>query len=461
MSGVSAPVPQAGAVLGDIGSTFIKLISVGPGGEIKGRARMPTAHDDLTATVRQGLASLAPGSNDVTFCSSAGGGLRIVVLGLEHALTVEAGRRTSATAGGRVIGVYGRDDLSEGAKLDASGLAPDVALLTGGTDGGDEDGILRAGEALSAAAPSMPVVVAGNRNTYGRLHRILGNGRPVHFVDNVMPRVGELSSDAAQAAIRRIFIEHVIGRGRFASGWELVDRIRMPTPAAVMAAAEAVAELGVTDPALEQPVIVDLGGATTDVYSVMTGGGRTRGYDYRSFPDQLVTRTVEGDLGMRENASALLQVARQERYVGPAEVSYLLPAVDRRTREPDFLPATEAETRVDETLASLACAQALHRHAGVLRTTLSPAGVTLEKTGRDLREATCLILTGGVFEHSQRPAELARTAIRMARQRGALLPEEIPLLRDRSYALWAAGLLRAREPELSRGLLRMTLERLA
>lgn len=462
MSGVSPPVSHAKVVLGDIGSTFIKLISVGPGGEIEGRARTPTAHDDLTASVQQALASLgALDSDDLTLSSSAGGGLRIVVLGLEHALSGEAGRRTSATAGGRVVGVYGRDDLQEGARLDVSELAPDVALLTGGTDGGDEDSILQAGKALSATAPSLPVVVAGNQNTYARLRRILGNGRPVQFVDNVMPRVGELNSDAAQTAIRRIFIDHVIGRGRFASGWELVDRIKMPTPAAVMSAAEAVAELGVTDSVLDQPVIVDLGGATTDVYSVMTGDGRARGYAYRSFPDQLVTRTVEGDLGMRENASALLHVAREEGYVGPGEVSGLLAAVERRTRQPGFLPATELETRVDETLASLACALALHRHAGVLRTTLSSAGATLEKTGRDLREATCLILTGGVFEHTSRPVEIARSAIQMARQRGALLSENITLLRDTSYVLWAAGLLRAREPELSRRLVDATLEWLA
>jgi uncharacterized protein (TIGR01319 family) len=452
---------QRSAVLGDIGSTFIKLISIRPSGVIDGRVRIPTACDDLSGAVQLAVSALpSPDRQNIALCSSAGGGLRIVVLGLEHALTVEAGRRTSATAGGRVVAVYGRDELQPGATLDLSAGAPDLALLTGGTNGGDEDSILRAGEALNAALPSLPVVVAGNQDTYGRLRQILGNGRPVHFVDNVMPRVGELRSDAAQAAIRRVFIEHVIGRGRFASGSALADRIRMPTPTAVMAAAESVAEAGVNDPLLLQPVIVDVGGATTDVYSVMSRDGRARGYAYRSFSDQLVTRTVEGDLGIRENAPALLQVARQERYVRAGEGSSLVAAVERRSRRPEFLPETETETRVDETLAILACALGLHRHAGVLRTTMSPGGVSLEKTGRDLREATCLILTGGVFEHTSRPVEIARTAIQMARQRGALLPEDLPVLRDRAYVLWAAGLLRSRDPGLGRALVETTLDRL-
>lgn len=454
--------PAHRVVLGDIGSTFIKLISVGSRGRIDGRVRTPTAHDDLSGAVRRATAALpAVARHNITLCSSAGGGLRIVVLGFERALTVEAGRRTSATAGGRVVGVYGRDDLQVGAILDVSDLAPDLALLTGGTDGGDEESILRAGEALSVTSPSLPVVVAGNQNTYARLRRILGNGRPVHFVDNVMPRVGELRSDAAQTAIRRIFIEHVIGRGRFASGSAVADRIKMPTPTAVMAAAEAVAESGLADLLLLRPVIVDVGGATTDVYSVMSRSGRARGYAYRSFPDQPITRTVEGDLGMRENAPTLLQVARQERYLDGGEASSLVSAVERRSRQTGFLPETEADTQVDETLATLACALALHRHAGVLRTTLSPAGVTLQRTRRDLREATCLILTGGVFEHTSRPAEIARDATYMARQRGALLPERLPVLRDSAYVLWATGLLRSTDPELGRQLVEATLERLA
>lgn len=451
------------AVLGDIGSTFVKLVRVDSAGAVQAQTKLATTHHDLSGAVRRGLASLGRGRGGETadidglaLCSSAAGGLRIVVLGFEHTLTVEAGLRTSATAGGRIVGVYGRHDFRPGEAPDVLTLAPDVALLTGGTDGGDEESILRAGEALRSAAPALPVVVAGNQATYPRLRQILGNDRPVHFVDNVMPRIGELSSGAAQTAIRRIFIEHVIGRGRFASGSAIADRVRMPTPAAVLAAADLVGSLGVEDPVLLRPMIVDVGGATTDVYSVIAREAQ-RGYVQRSVPDQVVTRTVEGDLGLREGAAALLQVAKRERYIDAREAEALEASVWRRCRERDFLPDRDEEAGVDERLATIAAALALQRHAGVLRTAVSPDGVSLEKTGRDLREASCLILTGGIFQHTPRPHELARSAIEMARARGALL-RAVPVLRDRSYLLWAAGLLRSCEPERARSIVKATLE---
>jgi uncharacterized protein (TIGR01319 family) len=280
----------------------------------------------------------------------------------------------------------------------------------------------------------------------------------VHFVDNVMPRVGELHSSAAQSAIRNIFIEHVIGRGRFASGSDIAERVKMPTPAAVLSAAELVAELGAIDPLLARPVIVDVGGATTDVYSVIGGEGAARGYTVRSIPEQVVTRTVEGDLGMRESVASLLEAARLERYLTACNARDLEDPVLARSQERGFLPRAEHETVVDETLATMAAAIALHRHAGVLRTSLSPAGVSLQKTGRDLREASCLILTGGVFQHTTRPGELGCAAISAARTRGALLPKVLPVVRDRSYLMWAGGLLRHTDPRLAVKLVENTLE---
>jgi uncharacterized protein (TIGR01319 family) len=212
----------------------------------------------------------------------------------------------------------------------------------------------------------------------------------------------------------------------------------------------------VEDPVLARPVIVDVGGATTDVYSVIAGEAQ-RGYVQPSVPDQVVTRTVEGDLGLREGAAALLQVAKRDRHIDAPEAEALEASVWRRCRERDFLPGSAEEAGVDERLATIAAALALHRHAGVLRTAVSADGVSLEKTGRDLRGASCLILTGGIFQHTPRPHELARSAIEMARACGALLGD-VPVLRDRSYLLWAAGLLRSCEPERASSMVKATLE---
>src|SRR5690606_10241081 len=95
----------------------------------------------------------------------------------------------------------------------------------------------------------------------------LGSRRLVRFAANVMPAVGELDSAGVQAEIRKVFVEHVIGGVKLAARERVAAAVRMPTPSAVLEAAQAVAESGRSP--LQRPVIVDLGGATTDVHSVL------------------------------------------------------------------------------------------------------------------------------------------------------------------------------------------------
>lgn len=84
-----------------------------------------------------------------------------------------------------------------------------------------------------------------------------------------MPRIGVLALDEVRSAIRDVFIEHVMGHGRFASASSLVGRVAMPTPDAVLSAAEQLASLGASEPLFGNPVVVDVGGATTDIHSVL------------------------------------------------------------------------------------------------------------------------------------------------------------------------------------------------
>ena len=173
----------------------------------------------------------------------------------------------------------------------------------------------------------------------------------------------------------------------------------------------------------------------------------------------MLTRTVEGDLGLRENAEALVQAALGEGYLSEAERPGLQSAAERRARARDFVARDGTEMAIDERLATLATALALHRHAGVLQTTLTPAGAVLRRTGRDLRHASCLILTGGVFHHSRRARVLACDALRAAHARQGLVAADLPVFRDRRYLLWAVGLLRGERPELAAGLAAATLSR--
>jgi uncharacterized protein (TIGR01319 family) len=135
----------------------------------------------------------------------------------------------------------------------------------------------------------------------------------------------------------------------------------------------------------------------------------------------------------------------------------LVDAAERRGAERDFVPTDRYEREIDERLAGLATTIALRRHAGVLRTTLTPTGAVLRKKGRDLRSATCVIGTGGVFAHSPRAEEIVRDAVRRVHEQGALVPPDVPVLVDRSYLLWSVGLLHSDRPAAAARVVRAAL----
>ena len=153
----------------------------------------------------------------VLACSSAGGGLRLAVVGYEQLISAEAGHRAALSAGARVVHVAaGR--LDDGALTELAEVAPDVVLLVGGTDGG-EDSVLRFNaKALAAADWSVPVVLAGNAAVRDEVAAVLRDGGlPVREADNVLPDIGRLAPESARTAIREVFLEHVIGGARLSS----------------------------------------------------------------------------------------------------------------------------------------------------------------------------------------------------------------------------------------------------
>ncbi|MFN8215532.1 MAG: glutamate mutase L [Solirubrobacterales bacterium] len=448
-------------VVGDIGSTFTKMVGVSESGELLGSVRVPTSREDLAggvARARERLvaaAGRAAGEADLILSSSAGGGLRIVVLGMEPALTLAAGQRTSATAGARIVASYGAGETAAATSAGFAAAQPDIALLTGGTDGGDAKTIVEHAEALRTLAPGLPVVVAGNRAAQPRVREALGEGRVVRCVDNVMPRVGELRPESAQAEIRSLFVEHVIGHGRFSSASELASAIRMPTPAAVLAATAAIGESAAHGEA-RFPVVVDIGGATTDVHSALPLDPSAHAYVATGLAESHLTRTVEGDLGMRENAPGVLEAAALGG-LPREELAGLEEPVARRAADRAFVPADEAEREVDRRLAEIAAEVAVLRHAGRLRTVLTDEGAALIRDGRDLRPATCFIATGGVFAHAAAPARIVETALARVRGSGGLVPASVPVRVDRDYLLWAVGLLARDHREAALGLLESVL----
>ena len=446
-----------GFVCVDVGSTFTKAALVdGETGELLATATHRTTipdHDgngdvlDGIDACRAALERRHPTAADaeVLACSSAGGGLRIAVVGNEELVTAEAGRRVALSSGGKVVAVLSRDS-DDAAFGDLADLTrPDVVLLTGGTDGGDEDGILEGARRLGSSGWQGPVVIAGNASAREAVAAVLA-GWPVVVTDNVVPRIGVLAPEPARRAIREMFLEHVIGGKGLSSRADFTAMVQGATPDLVLTGVEVLAAGSGND-----VVVVDIGGATTDVHSVVRLDPEDAGLPREVVATTPVTRTVEGDLGMRWSAMTTWEAG----YDAGLLDEDLRPAAVRRSADPSLLPATDAERHEDELIASAAALLALRRHAGRSRVAVGPDGRVVERTGKDLREVTLLVGSGGVLRHAAAwTAERLLEGLTGTSPDGWQLPEHARVVVDHDYVLAAVGLLSERRPRAASALAR-------
>jgi uncharacterized protein (TIGR01319 family) len=432
----------------DFGSTFTKAALVDADtGELLGTGSHRTTIDtdvlDGWDAVRGQLQPLV-GDADVPVlaCSSAGGGLRIAVVGNEELVTSEAGRRVALSSGGRVVHVSSYDvDLSELALA-----RPDVVLLVGGTDGGNAEVLLANAAQLAHAQWTGPVVVAGNGDVTEEIARLFeASGVPFVAAANVVPRIGVLEPGSARAAIREMFLSHVIGGKHLSSREDFTGMIQGPTPDVVLTAVQLLAAgLGPDLPGAGDVVVVDVGGATTDVHSVVDVDPEEAVLAREVVAATAVTRTVEGDLGMRWSAVPTVAAALEAGLVD----ARLMAAAEARRADPGLVAVAPDDVRADLDIASAAVTLAVRRHAGRQRVVWSPDGRLVERGGRDLREVGLLIGSGGVLRHST-DAE-ARRVLGAATgdhvEGGWLVPRGPRVAIDHDYVLAAAGLLAGEHP---------------
>jgi uncharacterized protein (TIGR01319 family) len=436
----------------DFGSTWTKaaLVELGSG-RLLGTASHPTTlpgpdGGDVLDGYDACLAALAAqdaraGDAEVLACSSAGGGLRIAVVGNEELVTAEAGRRVALSSGGKVVLV-----LSGG--LDADRLAalraaePDVVLLVGGTDGGNAEVLEGDAVFLADAAWSGPVVVAGNVESQPMVRATLDASRtPYVLADNVVPRIGVLAPDSARRAIREMFLSHVIGGKHLSSRGDFEQMVRGATPDVVLTGVELLAR-GLDDerPGAGDVVVVDVGGATTDVHSVVELDPEDSGLAREVVATTPVTRTVEGDLGMRWSAVTTVDAAGRDD---------LAAAAAARRADPGWVPDDAAGQDDDLEIAAAAVRIALERHAGRSKVVVSPEGRVVERSGKDLREVDLLVGSGGVLRHGGPDAvrRVLLPATGDAFEGGWQLPRAPRIVVDHDYVLAAAGLLAADHPQ--------------
>jgi uncharacterized protein (TIGR01319 family) len=300
------------------------------------------------------------------------------------------------------------------------------------------------------------VVVAGNVDVRGEVASLLGAaGTPYVLADNVVPRIGVLAPESARAAIREMFLRHVIGGKHLSKRADFTAMVRGATPDLVLTAVELLAR-GVDErrPGAGDVVVVDVGGATTDVHSVVEPDPEDAGLARQVVAVVPVSRTVEGDLGMRWSAEPAVDEGLGAGVLGTDEEERLRRAAQVRRADPAYLPQTQADVEDDERIATAAVAVAIRRHAGRQQVILDANGRVLERSGKDLREVDLLVGSGGVLRNN--PAAVADRVLGSAVGEGPggwLVPRAPRVVVDHDYVLAASGLLAADHPEAAYALL--------
>jgi uncharacterized protein (TIGR01319 family) len=459
----------------DIGSTWTKgaLFELdAPEPHIVCRSAVPTTIENLAAGVARLLARLLnlpettplaalPSDVPCHFSSSAKGGLAMAAVGIVPDLTLHAARLAAASAGARIVACYayqlGAEHIAE-----LERLRPDIILFSGGTDGGNERCNLHNARALAASRIDSVILYAGNALLADTMRTIL-SGKRLLVTDNLMPEVGQLRIEPARQRIQEIFLQQIVeGKGLGEVAARCIAQPR-PTPLAVF---DLLAVMAQTDASWNDLLVVDLGGATTDVYSVTESFWGEPGFVLKGLCEPKLKRTVEGDLGLRLNAPAVLATARQylERALAAHGISFerLQAFVAEISCTPDHLPSDDVERRCDEALAGACVYHGLLRHAGRVEETYGVHGKLYVQRGKDLRRIRTWIGTGGYLA-ALRSAAFYRDVLDAAwRDTGgtSLLPRPPAIYADARYLLPLLGNLAHDYPAAAVTLATRELERL-
>jgi uncharacterized protein (TIGR01319 family) len=378
--------------------------------------------------------------------SSAGGGLQMMVMGVVRQMSAESAQRAALGAGAIIMDVIaiddGRKDYQKIQRLRE--LRPDIVLLSGGTDGGTITHLVELAELLIAADPrprfgtmNLPVIFAGNKDAREEIQHVLGERFDLRIVDNLRPDLERENLGPAREAIHELFLEHVMQQ---APGY---SKLMTWTSADIMSTPNAVGKIMVT--IAEQRGInilgVDIGGATTDVFSVFDGN---------------YTRTVSANLGMSYSiCNVMLEAGIQNiRRWLPFDIEEY--EVRNRLRNKMIRPTTIPQTYEDLLLEQAVSREALrlafihHKQLarglkGVQQQRTIGEALDQAETGKTLVQMMALdmiIGSGGVLSHAPKRAQSALMMM------DAYQPEGVTMLAvDSIFMMPQLGVLSTVHPE--------------
>ena len=461
---------QANILVYDVGSTYTKAVAFSKEDDrltFLGHGQSLTTLDDIAKGVSgaeedirsQGV-EIAADAERYSSCSAAGG-LRMVALGYMPSVTVKAAKEVSMTAGARVMQVVSADEPLDFRREVLMEINPDIILLSGGTDGGDEGCAIENAEMICELGLKATVIVGCNKYAQREVvSKFKEAGIDYVRVPNIMPTIHELNVKPAREAIHEQFIRQITrAQGLMEFRDSLTDKTVVPTPGAVLLASELLAKGTYEQEGVGGVIVVDIGGATTDIHSVLPELEELR-IEERGLvvnnEKQFSYRTVEGNLGLRVSATGIPEA------VGPnailramddthgATAEEVIDFAQHLEDEPDYIPQGEKETEMERGMAPCAINTALRRHAGHYAEEVDPVMGTMAGTpiGRDLRGVGFVICVGGIFVHTDKETGQRLVEKCFENPGLSLLPLNMPsFFMDHDYVVYACGVLGKHYPD--------------
>ena len=380
--------------------------------------------------------------------SSAGGGLQMIVGGVVREMTAKSAEKAALGAGAIVMDVLAVNDgrlPHEKIELIRQ-FRPDMLLLAGGVDGGTVKHVVELAQVVGAADPKprlgiayqLPVIYAGNTDARDAIRETLAKKTALDIVDNLRPSMEVENLQPSRLKIQEQFLEHVMAHAPgYPKLMELADEEIMPTPAAVGAIMETIAKQDNIS-----IVGVDIGGATTDVFSVLEG---------------VFNRTVSANFGMSYSFSNVYAEAGHEMVM--RWVPFALDERELRNRiknkmiRPTSIPYLLEELILEQAMAREALRLSFDQHKslvtglkGVQKQSDISALFGLGDGGTDtlinMLEVDMVIGSGGVLSHAPRRHQTAMMLI------DSFLPEGVTTLTvDSIFMMPQLGVLAEVHPE--------------
>lgn len=396
---------------------------------------------------KKGIESLE--YDEMLATSSAAGGLKMTVHGLVYDMTARAAKEAALGAGGIIhyitAGKLRRTDLAK-----IKEIHPNLILIAGGVDYGERDTAIDNAEKIRSLGLKVPVIYAGNCENQEEMKLIFDeeSGQKLYNVENVYPKIDELNVEPCRKVIQEAFEEHITGAPGMEHVRDMVNGPIIPTPGAVMECTKLLYEC------IGDLVVLDVGGATTDVHSVATESDQVA--RIMTAPEPKAKRTVEGDLGVYVNRMKVIESMGEEELREKCEKVGIDP--DQTLESYVAIPKNDEERKLVEILTEEAVMKAMERHAGQIRYVYGPSGRSSVAEGKDLTQVKYIVGTGGALTRLPHRVEIMKKIAGHDETGMRLFPtSHAEILVDNDYIMASLGVLSKKHREGAKKLLEQSL----